>query len=243
MADRVAVFNHGRIEQIGTPERDLRAPAHRLRRRLRRRLQRRSTPRLAAAPDSARARRSQPAAGEDRAAADGRRRRHDRRRRHGASTCSYHGAAHAARRSTLDGGGAAGDRRRRRGRAARDAGAAGCSRAACAWRRMPMRCGLTRRRPDRGRATAARRRCGALDLSLAPAAAAARCCCSCRRCSGSASSISARCSRCWSRASSRIDEFTGAGRPRARRWRPTPSCFAAGQSRHHPAHRGRWRRR
>ena len=39
MSDRVAVFNKGRIEQIGSPARGLRAPGHRLRRRLRRRLQ------------------------------------------------------------------------------------------------------------------------------------------------------------------------------------------------------------
>ena len=41
------------------------------------------------------------------------------------------------------------------------------------------------------------------DLLLAPPAAAPRRCCSRRRCSGSASSISARCSRCSCRASSR----------------------------------------
>ncbi len=41
MSDRLAVFNDGRIEQIGTPERDLRAPGDGLRRRLRRRVQHR----------------------------------------------------------------------------------------------------------------------------------------------------------------------------------------------------------
>ena len=40
MADTVAVFNEGRIAQVGTPAGDLRAPAHPLRRRLRRLLQR-----------------------------------------------------------------------------------------------------------------------------------------------------------------------------------------------------------
>ena len=40
MADQVAVFNEGRIAQVGTPVGDLRAPAHPLRRRLRRLLQR-----------------------------------------------------------------------------------------------------------------------------------------------------------------------------------------------------------
>ena len=40
MSDRIAVFNHGRIEQIGTPVRGLRAPVHRVRRRVRRRLER-----------------------------------------------------------------------------------------------------------------------------------------------------------------------------------------------------------
>ena len=40
MSDRLAVFDHGRIEQIGDPGRDLRASRHRLRGRLRRRLQR-----------------------------------------------------------------------------------------------------------------------------------------------------------------------------------------------------------
>ena len=44
MSDRLAVFNHGRIEQIGTPGRHLRASRHRLRGRLRRRVQRRATP-------------------------------------------------------------------------------------------------------------------------------------------------------------------------------------------------------
>ena len=39
MADRVAVFNMARIEQVGAPEGNLRAAAHALRRRFRRRLQ------------------------------------------------------------------------------------------------------------------------------------------------------------------------------------------------------------
>ena len=39
MSDRIAVFNEGRIEQIGEPEESLRAPRQRLRRRLRRRLE------------------------------------------------------------------------------------------------------------------------------------------------------------------------------------------------------------
>ena len=37
--DRMAVFNHGRIEQVGTPARGLRAPGDGVRRRLRRHLQ------------------------------------------------------------------------------------------------------------------------------------------------------------------------------------------------------------
>ena len=40
MADRVAVFNDGKVMQIGTPQRDLSAAAHALRRRFRRFLQR-----------------------------------------------------------------------------------------------------------------------------------------------------------------------------------------------------------
>ena len=36
MSDRIAVFNHGRIEQVGTPARGLRAPGDGVRRRLRR---------------------------------------------------------------------------------------------------------------------------------------------------------------------------------------------------------------
>ena len=40
MADRVAVFDRGRIAQVGTPAGDLRAAAHPLRRRLRRLLER-----------------------------------------------------------------------------------------------------------------------------------------------------------------------------------------------------------
>ena len=39
MSDRIAVFNHGRIEQVGTPRRGLRAPGHAVRGRLRRHLQ------------------------------------------------------------------------------------------------------------------------------------------------------------------------------------------------------------
>ena len=39
MSDRIAVFNHGRIEQIGAPAEIYDRPAHRLRRRLRRRLE------------------------------------------------------------------------------------------------------------------------------------------------------------------------------------------------------------
>ena len=40
MSDRIAVFNDGRIEQIGAPAERLRAPRERVRRRLRRRLER-----------------------------------------------------------------------------------------------------------------------------------------------------------------------------------------------------------
>ena len=43
MSDRLAVFNEGRIEQIGTPGRGLRASGDGVRRRLRRRLERRSS--------------------------------------------------------------------------------------------------------------------------------------------------------------------------------------------------------
>ncbi len=39
MSNRIAVFNEGRIEQVGTPDRDLREPPERVRRQLRRRLQ------------------------------------------------------------------------------------------------------------------------------------------------------------------------------------------------------------
>ena len=76
MADRVAVFNDGRIVQVGAPGGDLRAAAHALRRRFRRLLQRAAaaiSPRAMAAT----AQLGQPAAGEDRRA----RRRHERRRR------------------------------------------------------------------------------------------------------------------------------------------------------------------
>ena len=45
MSDRLAVFNHGRIEQIGTPEAIYEHPATRLRRRLRRRRPTSSMPR------------------------------------------------------------------------------------------------------------------------------------------------------------------------------------------------------
>ena len=56
MSDRIAVFNDGRIEQVSTPRRPLRAPGQRVRRRLRRRLER----------DRARRRALHGAAGEDR---------------------------------------------------------------------------------------------------------------------------------------------------------------------------------
>ena len=39
MSDRIAVFNEGRIEQVGAPDRGLRAARERVRRRLRRRLE------------------------------------------------------------------------------------------------------------------------------------------------------------------------------------------------------------
>ena len=47
MSDRLAVFNRGRIEQVGTPARGLRAPGRRVRRRVRRRVER---PRARRAP-------------------------------------------------------------------------------------------------------------------------------------------------------------------------------------------------
>ena len=43
MSDRIAVFSDGRIEQVGTPGRDLRAPGQRVRGRLRRHLERASS--------------------------------------------------------------------------------------------------------------------------------------------------------------------------------------------------------
>ncbi len=46
MADRVAVFNDGKIVQVGSPAGDLQPPDHALRRRLRRLLQRASPPDL-----------------------------------------------------------------------------------------------------------------------------------------------------------------------------------------------------
>ena len=39
MSDRIAVFNQGKIEQVGTPGRDVRASRHRVRRRLHRHLE------------------------------------------------------------------------------------------------------------------------------------------------------------------------------------------------------------
>ena len=56
MADRVAVFNQGRIEQVGTPEEVYDRPRHRLRRRLRRRRQHRRAGEVAARLDRPRAR-------------------------------------------------------------------------------------------------------------------------------------------------------------------------------------------
>ena len=58
LSDRIAVFNEGRIEQVGTGARDLRAARQRLRRRLRRHLQpaarrrRPSAPRAGGAPSA-----------------------------------------------------------------------------------------------------------------------------------------------------------------------------------------------
>ena len=65
MSDRLAVFNHGRIEQIGTPGRDLRASRHRLRCRFRRRLQRAAR---ASSPSGSPARRSRSRSGPRRSA-------------------------------------------------------------------------------------------------------------------------------------------------------------------------------
>ena len=65
MSDRIAVFNDGLIEQVAAPQRALRAPDQRVRRRLRRRLER----------DRARRRALHGAAGEDRGDRPGRLRR------------------------------------------------------------------------------------------------------------------------------------------------------------------------
>ena len=57
MSDHVAVFNEGRIEQVGSPQRGLRAPGDRVRRRLRRHVEHpraRRPARLACAPSGSR---------------------------------------------------------------------------------------------------------------------------------------------------------------------------------------------
>ena len=61
MSDRIAVFNEGRIEQVSSPGRPLRASGQRLRRRLRRRVE----------PDRTRRTDADDQAGEDRAADGG----------------------------------------------------------------------------------------------------------------------------------------------------------------------------
>ena len=50
MSDRIAVFNEGKIEQIGTPGGDVRAPAHGVRRGLHRHLERARAGRIADSP-------------------------------------------------------------------------------------------------------------------------------------------------------------------------------------------------
>ena len=84
MADRVAVFNDGRIVQVGAPGGDLRAPAHALRRRFRRLLQRPDAAIFRSAAPAA-AQLDEPPAGEDRASLarhGARRPTAERRRRH-----------------------------------------------------------------------------------------------------------------------------------------------------------------
>ena len=135
MADRVAVFNQGRIEQIGTPEAGLRAAGHRVRRRLRRCRQHRRR-RGGRAADRARA-------GPSRCGPSGSASKRARRRGGGrADRCwwrHYHGASDAARGGAR--AAAEADRRvpeqRRLGRAVWRAGPArlaGCRHAAAATR-------------------------------------------------------------------------------------------------------------
>ena len=95
MSTRVAVFNHGRIEQIGTPTRDLRAARDRVRRRLRRHVEHRRARRAPPLPP-ARADRASPTA----ASRATRRRRRLRRRVH--ALRRRHRPGRAARRPTAE---------------------------------------------------------------------------------------------------------------------------------------------
>ena len=233
MADRVAVFNDGRIVQVGTPEEIYERPAHALRRRFRRLVQR------AARRDFAQrlgrpAPLAQPAAGDRSASA--RRRRGD-----GGSP------ARVVSRRTISGAVNQRRARCRRPAAARDR----------ARRRRPLPAdgepvsrspsAATHAPPDGGAGMSAGRRpvprhpagAAASRRAVRPASGAGRgcccCCCSRRRCCGSASSISARCSRCSPQSFFSIDEFSGLISPRVHAedlWR----AAAARQSRHHPAH-------
>ena len=191
MSDRVAVFNKGRIEQIGSPDGDLRASGDDLRRRLRRHFQ--HPVRRSGRRHSRRARRLLHPAGEDHHGL----RRRGRRRRPGAArfaarstACSIWDRRRASMWRSTDGGELTvieQNRSRRRAERQRCPGQAGRAlvgaRTTC--RPWPTaapaydRCCCRRPRRRRERCS------GSRPISICGRGWCC-CCCWCRRCSGSA---------------------------------------------------------
>ena len=237
MADRVAVFNDGRIVQVGTPGGDLRAAAHPLRRRFRRLLQR-------AAAASSPTRSGAAAPGRASAGEDPRRRapraggRGDGRASSDHRQCLFSGRRHPHRSLAADGADARVRPSRRRPRICSPARASGCRSAVTALHLMePSHDGaaLAGAPPSPGDAAPRLLR----RASRTSSGAARGCCCAAAgaaRCSGSASSMSARSFALLLQSFFSIDEFSGLVDPRVHA-RDLCRAVPAGQSRHHRAHR------
>ena len=236
MADRVAVFNQGRIEQLGTPRERLRAAGAP-----------RSSRASSAAPnivDAATARAGSAAA-----------RRPSRCGRSTSLALAAAAAEVAVEGTVVDGcsttaPAAAGrcsstaasvlvvePRQRRRRPSGPRAGARGAARLAA---RRCSRCADGTVTARRRRAVRSRR----LSTWLwRHGHWLTCCCCCCRRCCGSAWSIWARCWRCWRRASSRSTSSPGQIVHELTLATYAAAADAARQPRHHPAHAVRWRPR
>ena len=233
MSDRVAVFNHGRIEQIGTPERGLRAPAHRA-----------SSPTSSAAPTSSTpATRPAPAR---RAAAPSRLR--PEKIASATAPARLAGRGHASTDAAATTGAVTRHRRRarrrpvqrRRPRQRRPSIAArrgGPRRAALAGGAAPH----ARTAGERGDRRCRRRAAACCGGSpTCSGGTAAGCCCSCSLPPLLWLGVVYLGSLLRAAAAELLplDEFSGQVVPRVRRSPPTPSCCPAGQPRHHPAHGG-----